>query len=132
MKKTIIAILSISLLSCTTSANAATKPLNNKENKNSCSFIKTKYKTTATASWSNGVGTDQDIIKEIQDNIEMLTKKSLTSNGEIKKQIKLWIDAEKDTELSISNANGEVLISSMNKKISIVTKFNKLCKSIGK
>lgn len=132
MKKIIAIVLLTTLTTSIPSAYAKEKTLNNKENRNSCSFIKTKYKTTSMENWSNGIGTDQDIIKEIQDNIKTLTKKSLTSNGEIKKQIKIWIDAEKNTEDSISNANGEVLISSMNKKISAVTKFNKLCKSIGR
>jgi hypothetical protein len=84
------------------------------------------------SSWSNGELTDQEFINEIDGNISVLSKRILRSNGSIKEQIKLWNVEEKNTKQAILEANGEQLISSMDKKILIVSKFNKLCKSIGK
>ena len=132
MKKTTIAILSLSFLFGTGTAHAAVKPLNNKDNKSSCSYIKSKYKTSSMSSWSNGELTDQEFMNEIDGNISILSKRILRSNGSIKQQIKLWNVEEKNTKQAILEANGEQLISSMDKKIKIVSKFNKLCKSIGK
>jgi hypothetical protein len=132
MKKTIIAILSTTLLLTAGSANATTKPLNSKENKTSCTYIKTQYKTSGMSNWSNGLATDQDLIKEINSNIKMLSSQLVRTSGSIQKQVKSWLSAEKQTKISLTNKDIDGISTAMTLKISSVNKLNKLCKSIGK
>jgi hypothetical protein len=132
MKKTIIAILSTMLLFTIVPANAATKPLNNKENKSSCTHIKTKYKSSIMSDWSNGLATDQDLIKEIESNIKMLASRTAYTNGGIKTQVAIWLSAEKRTKTSLIDNDIEGISAAMSLKISAINKLNKLCSSIKK
>jgi hypothetical protein len=132
MKKTIIVILSSVLLLTTLPANAASKPLNSKENKNSCTHIKTNYKSSVISDWSNGLATDQDVIKEIESNIKMLSTRAAYTNGKIKVQVRSWLTAEKKTRSSLINNDVNGISDAMKLKISSVNNLNKLCKSIGK
>ena len=132
MKKIIITSLLISLLIPTASAHAAAKSLNTKGNKASCKNIKTKYKSEVISKWSNGLASDQDVLKEIDLNIDMLTAKQKSTTGKIKTTISSWITAEKNTKIALTSKNAEAIIAAMNLKISSVTNFDKLCKSIEK
>lgn len=132
MKKTIIFILSTVFLLTVAPAEAASKPLNSKENKNSCTYVRTKYQSSVMSDWSNGLATDQDVIKEIESNIKMLSTRSAYTNGSIQIQIKSWLSAEKKTRVSLINKDIEGISSAMTLKISSVNKLDKLCKSIGK
>ena len=132
MKKIIITSLLIALLIPNASAQAATKSLNTKGNKSSCKTIKANYKSEVIANWSNGLASDQDVLKEIDLNINMLTAKQKSTNGKIKTIISSWIKAEKNTKNAIIDKNLEVITIAMNLKISSVTSFDKLCKSIEK
>jgi hypothetical protein len=132
MKKTIIAILSIVLLSTTGPADASVKPLNSKENKNSCTYIKRNYQSSVISDWSNGLATDKDVIKEIESNIKMLSTRAAYANGKIKVQITSWLTAENKTRLSLINSDVNGISNAMKLKISSLNKLNKLCKSIGK
>ena len=122
----------LALLTPISSAGAATKSLNNKNNQNSCVFIKTKYKTTNMVNWSNGIARDSDMLKEIDENINMLSTRKKFTNGLINTTLKSWILAEENTKKSIENKNIEEITKAMELKITSVTKFNKLCKSVGK
>jgi hypothetical protein len=132
MKKIIITSLLIALLIPSVSAQAATKSLNTKGNKSSCKIIKTNYKSEVIANWSNGLASDQDVLKEIDLNINMLTAKQKPTTGKIKTTIASWIKAEKNTKIAIKDKNLESITIAMNLKISSVTNFDKLCKSIEK
>jgi hypothetical protein len=132
MKKTNVAILLAFILLTITPAHAATKPLNSKENKSSCTYIKQKYQSSVMSDWSNGLATDQDVVKEIEENIKMLSVKTLYTNGKIKVQIKSWLDAEKKTKISLINGDISGISNAMTLKISSINNLNKLCKSIGK
>lgn len=132
MKKIIITSLLISLLIPTASAQAATKPLNTKVNKASCKNIKAKYESEVMSKWSNGLASDQDVLKEIDLNIGMLTAKQKSTTGKIKTTIASWITAEKNTKIALDSKNVEAITAAMNLKISAITKFDKLCKSIEK
>lgn len=132
MKKTIIFILSSAFLLIVAPAEAATKPLNSKENKNSCTYIKAKYQSSVMSDWSNGLATDQDVIKEIELNIKMLSNRASYTNGNIQVQIKSWLSAEKKTKVSLVNNDINAISAAMTVKISSVNKLDKLCKSIGK
>jgi hypothetical protein len=132
MKKIIITSLLIALLMPNTSVQAATKSLNTKGNKSSCKNIKANYKSEVIANWSNGLASDQDVLKEIDSNINMLTSKQKPTNGKIKTTISSWIKAEKNTKIAITDKNFEAMTVAMNLKISSVTNFDKLCKSIEK
>ena len=132
MKKIIITFLLISLLIPTASAQAATKSLNTKGNKVSCKSIKTKYKSEIMSKWSNGLASDQDVLKEIDLNIDMLAAKQKPTTGKIKKTIASWIKAEKNTKIALDSKNVEAITAAMNLKISSITNFDKLCKSIEK
>jgi hypothetical protein len=132
MKKIIIAILSATILLTNTPAQGATKPLNSKENKSSCTYLRTNYQSSVMLDWSNGLATDSDVLKEIDLNIKMLITRSVYTNGKIQKQIKSWLIAEKKTKTSIVNNDIEGVTAGMILKISSVEKLNKLCKSIGK
>ncbi len=132
MKKTIIAILLLFLMLSATSANAATKPLNSKQNQKSCTYIKQKYESSVMSDWSNGLATDQDVIKEIETNIKMLSARAAYTNGNIQKQVRLWVSAEKKTKISLINNSVNGISAAMTLKIASVNKLNKLCKSIGK
>ena len=132
MKKIIITSLLISLLSPIASAQAATKILNTNGNKASCKNIKTKYQSEMMSKWSSGLASDQDVLKEIDLNINMLMAKQKPTSGKIKTTIASWIKAEKDTKNALSDKNVQGITASMNLKISSITNFNKLCKGIEK
>ena len=132
MKKIIITSLLIALLISNASAHAATKSLNTKGNKASCKTIKGNYKSEVISNWANGLASDQDVLKEIDLNIKMLTSKQKPTTGKIKTTINSWIKAEKNTKIAITNKNLEAITIAMNLKISSVTNFDKLCKSIKK
>jgi len=132
MKKIIITSLLISLLIPTASAQAATKPLNTKGNKASCKSIKIKYESEIMSKWSNGLAGDQDVLKEIDSNIDMLAAKQKSTSGKIKTTIASWITAEKNTKIALTSKNVEAITAAMNLKISSITNFDKLCKSIEK
>jgi hypothetical protein len=132
MKKIIITSLLISLLIPTASVQAATKSLNTKGNKASCKSIKTKYESNVMSKWSNGLASDQDVLKEINLNIDMLAAKQKPTTGKIKTTIASWITAEKNTKIALDSKNVEEITVAMNLKISSITNFDKLCKSIEK
>ena len=132
MKKIIITSLLIALLIPSAPAQAATKSLNTKGNKSSCKSIKENYKSEVIANWSSNLATDQDVLKEIDLNIRMLTAKQKPTNGKIKTTIASWIKAEKNTRLAITDKSLEAITVAMNLKISSVINFDKLCKSIQK
>ena len=132
MKKIVITSLLIALLIPSAPSQAATKSLNTKGNKSSCKTIKANYKSEVIATWSNGLATDQDVLKEIDLNISMLTSKQKPTSGKIKTTISSWITAEKNTKIAITNKDLEAITVAMNLKISSVTNFDKLCKSIEK
>jgi len=132
MKKIIITSLLISLFIPIASAEAATKSLNTKGNKASCKSIKTKYESETISKWSNGLASDQDVLKEIDLNIGMLTAKQKSTTGKIKTTIASWIAAEKNTKIALTDKNVEGVTAAMNLKISSITNFDKLCKSIEK
>lgn len=95
MKKiTVMVVLSILLISVAP-AQATIKSLNTKNNKNSCKFIKTNYKSEVMLNWAVGKANDNDMLKEIDENIIMLSKKVKLTNGSINTTVKSWITAEK-------------------------------------
>ena len=132
MKKIIITSLLIALLMPNTSAQAAAKSLNTKGNKASCKNIKIKYESKVMSKWSNGLASDQDVFKEIDLNINMLTARQKSTTGKIKTNIASWITAEKNTKIAITDKNIENINIAMSLKISSITNFDKLCKSIEK
>ena len=132
MKKIIITSLLIALLIPSASAQAATKSLNTKGNKASCKSIKTKYESEIMSKWSNGLASDQDVLKEIDLNIDMLAAKQKPTSGKIKTTIASWITAEKNTKIALTSKNVEAITTAMNLKISSITNFDKLCKFIEK
>ena len=132
MKKIIITSLLVSLLIPTSYAQAATKSLNTKGNKASCKSIKTKYKSDVMSKWSNGLASDQDVLKEIDLNIGMLTTKQKPTSGKIKTTLASWIKAEKDTKNALDDKDLKGITVAMNLKISSITNFDKLCKGIEK
>jgi len=132
MKKIIITFLLIALLIPSAPAQATTKSLNTKGNKASCKTIKGNYKSEVVANWSNGLASDQDVLKEIDLNIKMLISKQKSTTGKIKTTIASWITSEKNTKIAINDKNFEAITTAMNLKISSVTNFDKLCKSIEK
>jgi len=130
MKKIIITSLLIALLMPSAPAQAATKSLNTKGNKASCKTIKGNYKSEVIANWSNGLASDQDVLKEIDLNIKMLTTKQKNTNGKIKNSVGSWILAEKNTKTAIFDKNVEAITAAMDLKVKSVTEFDKLCNSI--
>ena len=130
MKKIIITVITLALLVPAYSAQATTKSLNTKNNKNSCKFIKTKYEADVMLNWSNGTANDQDVLKEIDLNIKMLTTKQKSTSGKIKTSVGSWISAEKNTKTAIFDKNIEAINAVMELKIKAVTEFDKLCNSI--
>ena len=132
MKKIIITSLLITLLIPSASAEATTKSLNTKGNKASCKNIKTQYQSEMMSKWSNGLISDQDLLKEIDLNIDMLTTKQKFTTGKIKTTIASWIKAEKDTKNALIDKDVKGITAAMNLKISSVTNFDKLCKGIEK
>jgi len=132
MKKIIITSLLITLLIPSISAQAATKSLNTKGNKASCKNIKTQYQSEVMSKWSNGLASDQDVLKEIDLNISMLTTKQKPTTGKIKTTLASWIKAEKDTKNALENKDLKGITIAMNLKISSITNFDKLCKGIEK
>ena len=132
MKKIIITFLLITLLIPNTHAQAAAKSLNTKGNKASCKSIKAKYESEVMSKWSNGLASDKDVLKEIDLNIDMLVTKQEPTTGKIKTTIASWITAEKNTKIALTSKNVEAITAAMNLKISSITNFDKLCKTIEK
>jgi hypothetical protein len=132
MKKIIITSLLIALLIPNTYAQAATKSLNTKANKSSCKNIKANYQSEVMSKWSNGLSSDQDVLKEIDLNIKMLSIRQKSTTGKIKTTVASWIAAEKNTKIALTDKNVEGITAAMNLKISSITNFDKLCKSIEK
>jgi hypothetical protein len=132
MKKIIITSLLISLFIPSASAQAATKSLNTKTNKASCKNIKANYQSEMMSKWSNGVASDQDVLKEIDFNISTLTKRQKFTTNKIKTTISSWIVAEQNTKTAIIDKNVEAITAAMNLKIKSITQFDKLCKEIEK
>ena len=132
MKKIIITAIVMSLLIPVSSAQATTKSLNTKNNKNSCNFIKTKYKSEIMINWSNNTASTDDVLKEIDQNIKMLSTREKLTSGAIKNAVKSWIVSEKNTQKALENKNIEEVAKAMELKISSVSNFEKLCKSIKK
>ena len=132
MKKIIIISLLIALLIPSASAQAATKSLKTKGNKASCKNIKTSYQSEIMSKWSSGLTSDKDVLKEIDLNIDMLTARQKSTSGKIKTTIASWIAAEKNTKIALTDKNVEAITDAMNLKISSITNFDKLCKSIEK
>ena len=130
MKKIITTSLLIALLISNAPVQAATTSLNTKGNKSSCKTIKTNYESKVIVNWANGLASDQDVLKEIDLNIKMLTAKQKPTTGKIKTTISSWITAEKNTKIAIIDKNFEAITAAMNLKIFSVTNFDKLCKSI--
>ena len=130
MKKITTMAVLLALLIPVSSAQATTKSLNTKNNKNSCKFIKTKYKADVMLNWSNSTANDQDVLKEIDLNIKMLTIKQKSTSGKIKTSVASWILAEKNTKTAIFDKNVEAITAAMDLKIKAVTEFDKLCNSI--
>jgi len=130
MKKITTMAVLLALLIPVSSAQATTKSLNTKNNKNSCKFIKTKYKADVMLNWSNGTANDQDVLKEIDLNIKILTTKQKSTSGKIKTSVGSWILAEKNTKTAIFDKNVEAITAAMDLKIKAVTEFDKLCNSI--
>ena len=72
------------------------------------------------------------MLKEIDLNIDMLATKQKFTTGKIKTTIASWITAEKNTKTALTSKNVEAITAAMNLKISSITNFDKLCKSIEK
>jgi hypothetical protein len=132
MKKIIITSLLIALLIPSASAQAATKSLNTKGNRASCKNIKIKYESEVMSMWSNGLASDQDVLKEIDLNIHILTAQQKSTTGKIKTTVASWILAEKNTKNALTDKNVEAITAAMNLKISSISNFDKLCKGIEK
>jgi hypothetical protein len=130
MKKTTIVAILLTLLIPVSSAQASTKFLNTKNNKNACKFIKTKYKSEVLFDWANGNATNEDMLKEINKNIKMLLKTEKITSNEIKTAVKSWIVSENDTKMALKDKNNELILKAIDLKISSITKFDKMCKSI--
>ena len=62
----------------------------------------------------------------------MLAAKQKSTTGNIKTNIASWITAEKNTKIALTSKNVEAITVAMNLKISSITNFDKLCKSIEK
>lgn len=130
MKKITIATILLTLLIPVSSAQASTKSINNKNNKNSCKFIKTNYDSEVMLNWAIGKASDDDMLKEIDQNMTMLSKRVKLTNGSINAAVKSWIIAERKTQVALLDRDIEAVEKAMDLKISSVTKFDKLCKSI--
>jgi hypothetical protein len=132
MKKIIITSLLISLFMPIASVEAATKSLKTKSNNAACKNIKVKYESEIMSKWSKGFASDQDVLKEIDLNIDMLVIRQKSTTGKVKTNIESWIIAERNTKDALIKKNIEAITAAMNLKISSITKFDKLCKSIEK
>jgi hypothetical protein len=132
MKKIIITSLLLTLLMPSVSAQAATKSLKTKQNKIACKNIKGNYKSEIMSKWADGLASDQDVLKEIDLNIDMLAAKQKPTTGKIKTTIASWITAEKNTKIALTDKNVEGITAAMNLKISSISNFDELCKGIKK
>lgn len=131
MKKIIATSLLISLLLPVSYAVASTKSLNTKANKAACKNIKTKYQSEIMSKWSNGLAADQDVLKEIDSNINMLIVRQKNTSGKIKTVVDSWIATEKSTKDALVKKDVVSITNAMSLKIKSITQFDKICKSIG-
>lgn len=130
MKKIFTILTLLALLIPVSSAQASTKSINTKNNKSSCKFIKTNYQSEIMLNWAIGKANDDDMLKEINQNITMLSKRVKLTSGPIGAAVKSWITAEKNTKIALQTRNVELVMKAMDLKFSSVSKFDQLCKSI--
>lgn len=130
MKKIITTSLLISLLVPVSYAEASTKSLNTKANKAACKNIKTKYQSETMSKWSNGLASDQDVLKEIDSNISTLIVRKKNTSSKIKTTIDSWIATEKSTKDALVKKDVVAITNAMSLKIKAITQFDKICKSI--
>ncbi len=114
------------------SVEAATKSLKTKVNNAACKNIKVKYESEIMSKWSKGFASDQDLLKEIDLNINMLATRQKSTTGKVKTSIESWIISEINTKSALNQKSVEAITAAMNLKISSITKFDKVCKSIEK
>ena len=132
MKKIIITSTILMLMLPISSVQATTKSLNTKANKSACKNIKGNYKSEIMSKWVNGLASDDDVLKEIDFNIKLITSKQKNTTGKIKTITSSWINTEKYTKNALTEKNVEALTDTMNLKINVITQFDKLCKSLEK
>jgi hypothetical protein len=130
MKKITITAIFLILLIPLSSAQATTKSLNTANNRNSCKFIKTNYQSETMLNWAIGKANDDDMLKEINKNIVMLSKRVKLTNGSINITVKSWITAETNTKTALQTRDVDLVVKAMDLKFSSVVKFDQLCKSI--
>lgn len=130
MKK--IILMFIILIIPNSYAEAATKDNDIKIRKSICKNIKQEYKSNIMLDWSQGKETDNNFIKEIELNINILSKEQKRLDGNIKKIITSWIKLEINNKNALVQEDINLVTESIDKKISIITKFNIFCKSITK
>jgi hypothetical protein len=131
MKKIIIIAMAI-LISSNTSISAASTKINNKNNKDSCTQIMSKYKSSVMSEWSKGLASDDDLIKETNNNILVLSSRANKSSGQIKNSIRSWVKAEKQIKDNIVNEDIPAILIAFNLKVSSLEKFIKSCSLISK
>lgn len=132
MKKIIITSMILILTLPVSSVHAATQSLNTKTNKSACKNIKANYKSEIMSKWTNGLASDDDVLKEIDFNIKMIISKQKNTTGKIKIITSSWINVEKNTKNALIEKNVEALTNAMNLKINTINQFNKICNSIKK
>lgn len=132
MKKIFIVFILFVNFFLSNTAEAGQHSLSTKINKNICKDIKQKYKLDSVSLWPSGLSSDQDVLKEINSNISLLSNKQKKSTGKLKIIINNWIIAENNTKKSINNKDITLIINSITSKIDNVNKFNKFCEKIEK
>lgn len=112
----------------TTYAKAETLTI--KLDKNICKTIKQNYEIEVMKNWSNGLESDENFLKEIDKNIDILKKQKNISNKNIKNNIQLWIKTEENMKKGIKEKDITLVTNATNNKIKLITQFNKLCKKV--
>jgi hypothetical protein len=131
MKK-VFFILTVALfLTQTQSSNAETKntKLINKQNIEFCSNFKSKYSVKILDSWSKEKSSDEDLLKEVDSNIKLLSKYNKKTSKTLKSSINQILDSENMIKEAIKKENLDNILSSLSLRISAIKKTQKICDS---
>jgi hypothetical protein len=129
MKKILFALTLVLCLSQTQNAVATTKDKNlkTKENIKACSNFKSKYSVSVLESWSSGQASDEQLLKEINLNINNLSKYNKKTTKSLKLSINKILESENIAKKAIKDENLEDFLTSLSLKIGFLQQTQKIC-----
>jgi hypothetical protein len=130
MKKILITTVALILLISPNTAFAKNNPENIKQIKKTCSSLKSKYSVLVFDSWRNSKASDEDLIKELDNNITNINKEVSKNKLAMKTNLKNLIKSEELIKTGILEKNLDKVSNGLSSNLSSLKAINVLCLSI--